>query len=87
MMASIPCSRIRRATRAWSPLSPVISGTPSATAQGEAGREIVEDDNALAGVAELKHHVAADITGSAGDQYRHLFRPCFFARGFPPTPI
>ena len=50
----------------------------------KAGREIVEHDDALAGVAELKHHVAADITGSAGDQYRHRF---VRVRPVPPTPI
>ena len=39
--------------------------------RGESGRKIVEHDDALAGVAELKYHVAADIAGAAGDQDRH----------------
>ena len=36
-----------------------------------AGGKIVEHDHALAGIDEFKHHVAADIAGSAGDQDRH----------------
>src|SRR5262249_57805417 len=47
---------------------------------GEPGREIVEDDDALAGIAELEHHMTAAIAGSADDQYCHLLRPC--ARSF-----
>ena len=82
MIASTPCSRIRRATSAWSPVSPTTSGTPSATAQSKAGRQIVEHDHALAGIDELVDHVAADIAGAAGDQDCHV-RLCFGS----PTPI
>ena len=41
----------------------------------KAGRKIVEHDNALAGIGQRVHHVAADIAGSAGDQDRHVGRP------------
>ncbi len=41
----------------------------------EAGREIVEHDNRLAGVDQLIDHVAADIAGAASDQDRHVFNP------------
>ena len=37
----------------------------------EAGRQIVEDDDALAGVDEFENHMAADIAGAAGDQDAH----------------
>ena len=36
----------------------------------EALAEIVEDDDLLAGLAQLPHHVAADVAGAAGDQDR-----------------
>ncbi len=42
----------------------------------EPGRKIVEHQHALAGVEERVHHVASDVTGSAGDQDRHVFLPC-----------
>ena len=42
----------------------------------KAGRQVVEDDDALATVEELEHHVAADVTGSAGDEDGHR---CFDA--------
>jgi hypothetical protein len=35
----------------------------------ETGGEVVEGDDALAGLAELAHHVAADVAGAAGDEY------------------
>ena len=35
------------------------------------GREIVEHDDAFAGIDHIVHHLAADITGSSGDQDRH----------------
>jgi hypothetical protein len=34
----------------------------------EAGREVVEDDDALAGIDECIDHVTADIAGAAGDK-------------------
>ncbi len=34
----------------------------------KARREVVEHDDVLAGLAELAHDVAADITGAAGDE-------------------
>ena len=37
----------------------------------EAGREIVENDDRLAGVQEPQRHVAADIAGAAGHKYAH----------------
>jgi hypothetical protein len=37
----------------------------------EPGREVIEHDHALAGIDELEHHVAADVTGSARDQHCH----------------
>ena len=45
---------------------------------GEAGREIVEHDDLLAGVEQAEHHVAADIAGAAGHQnasFERLRRP------------
>jgi hypothetical protein len=39
---------------------------------GEAGREIVQNDQALAHCPELLHYMTADISGSAGDQYAAL---------------
>ena len=40
----------------------------------EAGCKVVEDDNLLAVVDELPHHVASDVAGAAGDKYAHLGR-------------
>ena len=45
----------------------------------EAGRQIVEDDDALPAVEELENHMAADITGSAGDEDGHR---CFEPSGY-----
>ena len=33
----------------------------------QSGGEVVEDHDALAGIGEFKHHVAADIASSAGN--------------------
>ena len=41
----------------------------------EAGREIVEHDDALARRDQRIDHVAADVAGAAGDQDRHEIRP------------
>src|SRR5450432_2820241 len=38
----------------------------------EPGRQIVEHDDALAGVGEGMRHVAADVAGAAGDQNGHV---------------
>ena len=40
--------------------------------EAEAGRQVVEHGDALAGVDQRMHHVAADIAGAAGHQDRHL---------------
>ena len=37
----------------------------------EAGRQIVENDDVLAGVEQLEHHMAADEAGPARDQNTH----------------
>ena len=37
----------------------------------EAGREIVDAHDLLAAIEQLQHHVAADVAGAAGNQYRH----------------
>src|SRR5271165_4358364 len=37
------------------------------------GREIIERDNILAGINQLKDHVTADVAGSAGNEDRHVF--------------
>ena len=37
----------------------------------EAGRQIVEDDDLLAGVQKLENHMAADIAGAARHQNGH----------------
>ncbi len=37
----------------------------------EPRRQIVENENVLAGVEQLEHHMAADIAGPAGDQNAH----------------
>ena len=71
MTASTPCSAISAATSAWSPMSPTTSGAPFGDRPVEAGREIVEHDDPLAGVEQRMDHVAADIAGAAGDQDRH----------------
>ena len=44
----------------------------------EAGREIIEDDDALACIKQLEHHLASDVPGSAGDKDTHLCC-CLFA--------
>ena len=44
-------------------------------APGEAGREIVENDDGLAGVEKAESHVAADIAGAAGHQNAHTKAP------------
>ena len=41
----------------------------------EAGGQIVEHDDALAGVDQRMDHVAADIAGAAGDQDCHAVQP------------
>ena len=57
---------MRRATNAWSPVSPTTSGTPLGNRPFEAGRQIVEHDHPFAGLEEGVHHMAADIAGAAG---------------------
>ena len=42
---------------------------------GKAGREVVEHDDALAGIDQRVHGMAADIACAAGDQHRHGFCP------------
>ena len=44
----------------------------------KAGRQAIEDDDLLARIDQFPDHVAADIAGAAGDQYRHV--PPFRAR-------
>ena len=41
----------------------------------EAGGQVVEHDDRLAGLDQRMDHVAADIAGAAGDQNRHVARP------------
>ncbi len=41
----------------------------------EAGRQVVEDDDALAATDKLIHHVAADKAGAPGDQNAHDTNP------------
>ncbi len=41
--------------------------------RAEAGRQIVEHHDRLAGVCQRVNHVASDITGAASDQNGHLF--------------
>jgi hypothetical protein len=41
----------------------------------ETGREVVEHNDALAGIDERMNHVASDIAGAAGDQERHARGP------------
>ncbi|MNY42195.1 hypothetical protein D3C86_1770600 [compost metagenome] len=36
------------------------------------GYEIVEHHDGFASIGEIKHHVASDIAGAAGDQYCHV---------------
>ena len=43
---------------------------------GEAGGEVVENDDRLAGVEKAESHVAADIAGPSGDQNAHT-QPLF----------
>ncbi len=47
----------------------------------EAGGQIVEHDDRLAGINQLQHHMAADIAGSAGDQDRHFFNSSCTPKG------
>ena len=62
------------ATSAWSPVSPITTGTSVGHRPGKSGAQVVEHDDALAGVAQSVDHVAADIAGAAGNQDRH--QPC-----------
>ena len=71
MIASTLCSLMSAAISSGSPVSPTTSGTPSGIAQRKPVDEIVEHDDALAGVDERVNHVAADIPGAAGDQDGH----------------
>ena len=41
----------------------------------ESGREIVENDNTLATLHQLQHHVPADEAGAAGHQDTHTLNP------------
>jgi hypothetical protein len=43
---------------------PRRDGSPKPFAQ------VIEDDNPLAGLAQLSHDMTADVSGAAGDQYR-----------------
>ena len=47
-----------------------------APAQSNAGGQIVEHDDALARIAQRVDHVAADITGAAGDAGSSLRSTC-----------
>ena len=40
---------------------------------GEAGREIVDYDDAFAGFHQRVDHVASDIAGASGDEHGHGF--------------
>ena len=72
MIASTSCSVDQPARPApASPKSPTTSFASGRDRPAEAGREIVEDDDLLAGVEQLPDHVAADIAGAAGDQNAH----------------
>ncbi len=39
--------------------------------RGEAGGEIVDDDDALAGIDQRMNHVTSDIAGTAGHEHGH----------------
>ena len=72
MMASTSCSRIDAQDQI---LIADVADDERGTRRdrpAEAGRQVVEDDDLLAGVEQLEHHVAADVAGSAGDQDAHM---------------
>ena len=49
---------------------------------GEAGGQVVEHDDALAGIDQRVHGVASDIACAAGDQHRHGFRPLVWQKPY-----
>ena len=49
----------------------------------KAGRQIVENDNALAGIDKLQNHVTADVAGTAGNQDRHLRTRNILSAAYP----
>ena len=50
---------------------------PRGQGRGEAGGQVVEHDDALAGIDQRVHGMASDITCAAGDQHGHGFLPSF----------
>ena len=68
MIASTWCSAMSRPTSASSPHIALDEPRLGRDRPVEAGRQIVEHDDVLAGIDELPDHVAADIAGAAGDQ-------------------
>ena len=46
----------------------------------ETGGQVIQHDNRLAGIHQRENHVAADITGAAGDQNGHLNVPVAIVR-------
>ena len=49
----------------------------------KAGRQIVENDNALAGIDKLQNHVTADVAGTAGNQEPSFAHPEYPLGGIP----
>src|SRR5258705_13872816 len=43
--------------------------------RGEAGGEVVDDDNAFAGFHQRTNRVTSDIAGAAGDKHTHELTP------------
>ena len=71
MIASTSCSSISRSTSALVAEVALDQRRLRRDRPGEAGRQVVEDDDPLAGIDQLPDHVAADIAGAAGDQDAH----------------
>ena len=51
----------------------------------EAGRQVVEHDDALAGIDQLVDHVAADVAGAAGHQNAHVASTSIVGVSIPRT--
>jgi hypothetical protein len=71
MMASMGLRSRSRRTRLWSPISPSTNLASSGHGPVVPGRQIVENENVLAGAEKLKRHVASDKAHPTRDQNAH----------------
>ena len=71
MMLSTPCAAITPSTRFSSAGIADEQRHAFGQERGKAGGQVVDHDDAFAGIHQRLNHVTSDIAGAAGDKHGH----------------